>query len=70
MLISKIENKPSSNIYFENLFNDFNMDCTTIYMLPCLVTYNTYMQSFPYKILNNVLYLNKKLHTFGSKPYP
>ena len=39
-------------------------------MLPCLITNNTYMRSFQYKILNNVLFLNKKLHTFGIKPSP
>ena len=37
-------------------------------MLPRLITYSTYMRSFQYKILNNVLFLNKKLHTFGLKP--
>ena len=36
-------------------------------MLPRLGTYNTYLQSFQYKLLNNVLFLNKKLHTFGKK---
>ena len=39
-------------------------------MLPRLVTYNTYMQSFQCKILNNVLFHNKKLHTFGIKLSP
>ena len=39
-------------------------------MLPRLVTHNTYMRSFQYKILNNILYLNKKLHIFGIKPSP
>ena len=28
------------------------------------------MKSFQYKILNNILYLNKKLHIFGIKPSP
>ena len=46
LLIPKVQNKPSSNIYFKNLFNDYKVEWTTIYMLPCLVTYNTYMQSF------------------------
>ena len=46
ILISKVQNKHSSNIYFENLFNDYNIDWTAIYMLPHLVTYNTYMRSF------------------------
>ena len=59
ILISKAQNKPSSNIYFENLYNDFNIDWTAIYMLSRPVTYNTYMQSFQYKILNSVLFLNK-----------
>ena len=32
---------------------------------------NTYMQSqTKYKILNNVLFLHEKLHTFGIKPSP
>ena len=33
ILILKVQNKPSSNIYFENLFNDYNIDWTAIYML-------------------------------------
>ena len=37
---------------------------------PHLVMGNTYMRSFQYKILNNVLFLNKKLYTFGIKPSP
>ena len=70
ILILKVQNKPSSNNYFENLFNDYNIDWIAIYMLPRLVTYNTYMRSFQYKILNNVLFLNKKLYIFLIKPSP
>ena len=70
MLISKVQNKPSSNFYFENLFNDNGIDRATIYMLPRLATYNTYMRSFQYKLLNNVLFLNKKLLIFGIKSSP
>ena len=39
-------------------------------MLPGLAAYNTYMQPFHYKFLNNVLFLNKKLHIFGIKSSP
>ena len=39
-------------------------------MLPRLATYNTYMRSFQYKLINNVLVLNKKLHNFGVKSSP
>ena len=67
-LISRAENQSFSNIHFENLYNDYNIDWAAIYMLPGLITYNTYMQSLQYKILDNVSLLNKKFHTFGKKP--
>ena len=68
ILTSKTQNRLLSNIYFENMFNDYNIDWTAIYMLPRLVTYNTYMRSFRYKIMNNLLFLNKKFHAFEIKP--
>ena len=37
-------------------------------MLPRFVTYNIYRWSIQYKISNNVLFLNKKLQSFGIKP--
>ena len=45
ILTLKVQNKPSSNIYFENLFNYHDIDWTAVYMLPHLVTHNTYMRS-------------------------
>ena len=71
VLISKFQNKPSSNFYFENLFNDNDIDWATIYILPHLATYNTYMRYLlQYKLLNNVLFLNKKLNIFGINSSP
>ena len=70
ILISRAQNKPSSNIYFENLYNDYNIGWTAIRTLSRLITNNTYMRSFQYKILKNVLFPNKKLHTFEIKPSP
>ena len=63
----KLKYKPSSNIYFENLFNYDDIDWGVIYMLPLLVTHSTYMRSFQYKILYIILCLNKKHHNFGIK---
>ena len=51
ILISKVQNKPSSNFYFENLLNDNDIDWTAIYMLPRLATCNPYLWSFQYKFL-------------------
>ena len=70
ILILRVQNKPSSNIYFKTLFNYNDIDWTAIYMWPRLVTHNTYMRPFQYKILNSILYLNKKLHIFGIKSSP
>ena len=64
ILISRAQNKPSSNIYFENLYNDYNIDWTAIYMLPRLITYNTYMRSFQWKILNNVLFISQRKNSY------
>ena len=42
ILILKIENKPSCNINFKNVFfNDSDTDWAAIHILPRLVTYNT-----------------------------
>ena len=65
ILISKVQNKLSSNYYFNNLFEHTDTDYVAIYKLQRLATYNTYMQSFQYNLLHNVLFLNKKLNIFG-----
>ena len=65
ILISNIVNKPTSNIYFEKLFENTTLDWKKTYLLPRLATIDTTLRSFQYKILNNVLFLNKKLYTFG-----
>ena len=64
ILISNVLNKPTSNIYFEKLFEN-TLDWNKIYLSPRLATIDTTLRSFQYKILNNVLFLNKKLYTFG-----
>ena len=65
ILNSNIVNKPTSNIYFEKLFENTTLDWSKIYLLPCLATIDTTLYSFQYKILNNVLFLNEKLYNFG-----
>ena len=55
---------PTSQKYLNELLKTDSFDWIQIYLLPLLVTLDSYSRSFPYKILNNVLYLNKKLFTF------
>ena len=70
ILISSRNNKVTSFTYFETKFNANNLDWTKIFILPHLTTYNTYLRSFQYKILHNILFLNKKLYLFGITKSP
>ena len=47
------------------MFENTTLDWNKIYLSPRLATIDTTLRSFQYKILNNVLFLNKKLYTFG-----
>ena len=62
--------KPTSQIYFENLFPNFNPDWKSIYLLPRRVTLDTNLRMFQYKLLNNVLYLNNMLFRFKKVDSP
>ena len=55
---------PTSQKYLNELLKTDSFDWKQIYLLPRLVTLDNYSCSFQYKILNNNLYLNKKLFTF------
>ena len=65
ILIESTDSKPSSQMYYKNIFQNSNLDWKTIYMLPRIVTKDSRLQVFQYKLLNNVLYLNKMLFKFG-----
>ena len=70
ILISSRTNKVTSVMYFETKFNGNSLDWTKIFLLPRLATYNTYLRSFQYKILHNILFLNKKLYLSGKTKSP
>ena len=65
IITSSKVNIPTSRTYFEKEIHLYNFQWKDIYTFPCKVTTNAYLRSFQFKILNNILYLNKKLHTFG-----
>ena len=58
--ITTLLKTPKSQKYFIELLKTDNFYWKKIYLLPRLVTLDSY-NSFQYKILNNILYLNKKL---------
>ena len=53
---------PTSQKYFNGLFKTDSLDWKQIYLLPRLVTLNSYSPSFQYQILNNLLYLKKTFY--------
>ena len=57
--------KPASQVYFQAFFEPSTIDWIDIYLILRKITINTKYCSFQYKILNNVLYLNKLLFKFG-----
>ena len=68
--IRLINSKPTSQVYFQKLFQEIELDWKNIYLLPRIVTIDVKLRNFQYKILNNILYLNKKLFLFGMHQTP
>ena len=70
ILIESSDSKPSSQLYYKNVFQNSNLDWKSIYMLTRLVTIDSRLRVFQYKLLNNALYLNQMLFTFGKADSP
>ena len=58
------------NVHFEKIFPSIKLDWRKIYILTRITTVNTYLCSFQYEILNNILFLHKKLFVFRKKNTP
>ena len=70
VLLLSSGNTPTAQIYFDKVFPNENFDWKKIYILPRVVTINSFQRNFQYKILHNILYLNKILFTFGKTKAP
>ena len=62
MLVYISPHKPTSQLYFENLFRKQDLNWKEIHLLLRKASLDCYVRSFQYKVLNKVLYLNKKHH--------
>ena len=62
--------KPTSQLHYEQVFQSSNLEWKEIYLLPRLVTLDSNLRIFQYKLLNNILYLNKMLFKFGKVTSP
>ena len=56
--------KPTAQTYFEKNFKDPESKWKDVYTLPRRVMINTDLRIFQYKLLHNILYLNKLLYKF------
>ena len=63
--ITKNKETTSSKLYYQNKFNDNNFDWKNIYLLVDNVPKDSKLRAFQFKLLNNVLYLNKMIFKFG-----
>ena len=70
ILIEANRTKPTAQTHFENIFSNFNLDWKSIYLLPRCVTLDANLRMFQYKLLNNILYLNKMLFRFKKVDSP
>ena len=57
--------KTTCQSYHEKNFDDYDFNWKLIYRIPRIATLETKIHIFQYKLLSNVLYLNKKLFQFG-----
>ena len=66
-LIAQKEEQTSSRLYYQSKFSNNNLDWKNIYLLIRIVTKDSKLRAFQFKLLSNVLYLNKLLFNFGKK---
>ena len=66
---NKIVNVPTSQKYFERVFEQ-NLEWEKLYLLPRVVTKDSYIHIFQFKILHNVLFLNSRLFKLNYSDSP
>ena len=64
-LIQPLSKPPTSQLYFEKMLGFGKVEWGKVYMLPRIVTIESSLRSFQYKILKNILYLNERLFKFN-----
>ena len=69
ILLRKRKHTPTAQTTLKRKITSLeNMEWSNIYYLPRNITKDPYLRYFQYKILNNTLYLNQRLHAFGKSP--
>ena len=69
-LVSKLKERPTAQIRFEETFPEHNFDWKKIVKLPFQVALDTHTCEFQYKLLNRILFTNSKLFKIGLADSP
>ena len=65
ILLKSLVRPATAQSSLESSLHLTNVDWKKVYMLPRLTTIESSLRSFQYKILNNVMFLNERLHKFN-----
>ena len=68
--MSQKEEQTASRLYYQKKFSNSNLYRKRIYLLVRIVTKDRTLHAFQFKLLNNVLYLNKMYFKFGKSGSP
>ena len=64
------EEQTASILYYQKKFSNSNLDWKNIYLLVGIVKKDSKLRAFQFKLLNNILHLNKMLFKFGKSRSP
>ena len=70
ILFRSVKTCPTSQKSIETLLNNYSINWPEVYMIPHKVTIETSLRVFQYKLLNNIIYLNKRIAKFDSAVNP
>ena len=69
-LIAQKEEQTSSRLYYQKKFRISNLDRKNIYLLVRIISKDSHLRAFQFKLLSNVLHSNKMLFKFGKSGSP
>ena len=70
ILLRSVKTCPTAQKSIETLLNSYSINWPEVYMIPHKVTIETSLRVFQYKLLNNIIYLNKRIAQFDSAVNP
>ena len=70
ILLRSVKACPTSRKSIETLLNNYSINWPEVYTIPHKVTIETSLRVFQYKLLNNIIYLSKRIAKFDSAVNP